>query len=78
MQEKRDLACPSLSVYSRVSYHLSPSHLLKIAPTFHQQRQSRQDMARGFIFKYSPLPSKSSNRLGTILMEALQKSVAPK
>lgn len=43
-------------------YHFSPSHLLKIAPTFHQQRQSRQDMARAFIFKYSLLPSKSSNK----------------
>lgn len=61
------------------SYHFSPPHLLKIAFTFHQQRQSRQDMARAFIFKYSLLPSKSSNWLGNILMEALQwKSRQPK
>lgn len=54
-------------------YHFSPSHLLKIAPTFHQQRQSRQDGARAFIFKYSILPSKSSDRLGNALMDALQR-----
>lgn len=36
-------------------YHFSPSHLLKIAPTLHQQRQSRQDMARAFIFTCSPI-----------------------
>lgn len=63
-------------------YHFSLSHLLKIAPTFHQQRQSRQDMARAFIFKYSLLPSKSSNRLGDILMtkiilHMLSSSVCP-
>lgn len=51
MEEKQDLACPSLTVYSRAA--IIP-HLLKIDPTFHQQRQSRQDMARAFIFKYSP------------------------
>lgn len=67
---KRNRTWPVLSrVYSRAAII---SHLLKIAPTFHQQRQSRQDMARAFIFKYSLLPSKSNNRLGNILLEAVQ------
>ena len=58
---------PGLSFPDRLfqgCYHLSPSHLLKIAPTLHRQRQSRQDMARAFIFKFSLLPSKSSSRPG--------------
>lgn len=79
MEEKHDLACPSRTVYSRAAITSHPPYLLKIAFTFHQQRQSRQDMARAFIFKYSLLPSKRSNWLGNILIKALQeKSIWPK
>lgn len=67
MAEKQDLACPDNLFKGRC--HFSPSHLLNIAPTFHQQRQSRQGIARTFIFKCSISPSKSSNSLegGTLL-----------
>lgn len=60
MAEKHDLARPDGLFEGR--YHFSPSHLLNIAATFPQQRQSRQGKARTFIFKGSVSPSKSSKR----------------
>lgn len=72
MAEKQDLACLSPVILFQGCYHFSPSHPLKIAATLHQQRQSRQDAARAFIFKCSLWPSKSNN--GGILMDALPKN----